>query len=275
MGSTGAPARVLRYVRNVPAVIDLHCHVLPGIDDGARTMGDSLELARAAVAAGTRTLVATPHVSWEYPNDATTIVRLTTELNERLTAEEVDLDVRAGAEVALTRAAQMSSAELRDLRLGSGPYLLVECPFTPGAAGFDSLLLGLQGQGHGIVLAHPERCPAFQRSPETLRSLVAAGMLTSITAGALVGRFGASVRAFTRDLAREGLIHNVTSDAHDCIRRPPSIADELEQAGLAPLREWLTGEVPAAILEGADIPSRPTSPGSAGRTRRAWRRRHG
>lgn len=254
-------------------MVDLHCHVLPGIDDGARTPEDAVEMAQAAAAAGTRTIVATPHVSWQYPNDAATIARLTAELSERLANAGLDLDVRAGAEIALTRTPEMSSEELDDLRLGGGPYLLVECPFTPAASGFDTLLLDLQRHGHRILLAHPERCPAFQRDPAMLYSLVRAGMLTSITAGALVGRFGTSVRDFTRDLARAEMIHNVASDAHDHIRRPPTIARELEQAGLGPLREWLTGEVPAAILDGGDIPPRPPVTARPGSARRGWWRR--
>lgn len=267
--------RPFEHVRNVRAMIDLHCHVLPGIDDGARTMRDSLELIEAAIAAGTRTIVATPHVSWEYANDAATIARLTDELNASVAAKRLNLEIRPGAEVALTRAAQMSRGELQDLRLGGGPYLLVECPFTPTATGFDTLLLDLQRQGHRILLAHPERCPAFQRDPAMLRSLVQAGMLTSITAGALVGRFGTSVCSFTRDLAREGMLHNVASDAHDRIRRPPTIAPELQQAGLGRLSDWLTGEVPAAILAGADIPPQPRTVAGVGLTKRAWWRGRG
>lgn len=249
-------------------MIDLHCHVLPGIDDGARTMGDSLALAEAAVAAGVGTIVATPHVSWRYPNDAQTITRLVAELNAGLAAKRIDLEVRAGAEVALTRASQMSPEDLCELRLGGGPYLLVECPFTPTATGFEALLFDLQRQGHRILLAHPERCPAFQRDPELLDALVVTGMLTSITAGSLVGRFGTAVRSFTLELVRAGLVHNVASDAHDRIHRPPTIAGELEQAGLGELRGWLTDEVPTAILSGHDIPPRP--PAAAKGAKRAW-----
>lgn len=256
-------------------MIDMHCHVLPGIDDGPRTIEESVELVRAFIAAGTRTIVATPHVSWEYPNDARTIARLTDELNARLAAEELCIEVRPGAEIALTRAVEMTPEELCGLRLGGGSHLLVECPFTPAGTGFDTVLMDLQRRGHRILLAHPERCPAFQRDPAMLRSLVDSGMLTSITAGALVGRFGGEVRRFAHSLAREGIVHNVTSDAHDRIRRPPGITDELEQAGLGALASWLTDEVPAAILDGADIPSRPWAEPATGSARGAWWRRRG
>ncbi len=256
-------------------MIDLHSHVLPGIDDGPDSIDGSLELARAAAAGGTRTLLATPHVSWRYPNDGATIARLVDELNERLRAERIALEVRAGAEIAMTRLADIDADELSRLGLGGGQWLLVEPPFTPVLTGLDSILLDLQRRGHRILLAHPERCHAFHRDRELLESLVRSGVLTSVTAGSLVGQFGGDVRRFALGLARDGLIHNVASDAHDHVQRPPSIAAELEQAGLAPLAGWLTREVPAAILSGGEIPPRPPVdlPASEKPPRRTWWRR--
>jgi protein-tyrosine phosphatase len=238
------------------AMIDLHCHVLPGIDDGPEGMDGSIALARAAVAAGARRLVATPHVSTRYPNDAPTIAALVEALRERLAAEDVPLDVLPGAEIAVTRLPDIERGQLPRLGLGGGPWLLIECPFVSAMGGLEQILLGL-ARRHRIVLAHPERCPTFQRDPQMLARLVDGGVATSITAGSLTGQFGESVRAFALELARGELIHNVTSDAHDPVRRPPSVLDELERAGLAPLAGWLTDEVPAAILRGEDIPPRP------------------
>lgn len=244
-------------------MIDLHCHVLPGIDDGPATIEGSLALARAAAAGGTRVLVATPHVSWHYRNDAPTIARLVGELNARLGEEDVvstdgaPLRVRAGAEVALTQLAEIEPAELDRLTLGGGGWLLVEPPFTPAAPHLDEIVLGLAREGRRAVIAHPERCPAFQRNPEMVARLVGEGFLTSVTAGSLDGRFGAPARRLALELARDGLMHNVTSDAHDHIQRPPSIAPELAVAGLTPLAEWLTDAVPRAILDGGEIPPRP------------------
>jgi len=216
-------------------MIDLHSHVLPGIDDGPETIEDSVALARAAVAAGTRTLVATPHVSWSYPNDADTI-----------------------AELAMTRLVDIRSEELSRLSLGGGPWLLVEPPFAAAVTGLDALVFDLQRHGHRVLIAHPERCPAFHRDPGMLREFVNEGILMSITAGSLVGRFGGEVRRFALTLAREGLIHNVTSDTHDTVNRPPGVAAELRAAGLEPLADWLIEQVPAAILSGAEIPPSPT-----------------
>jgi protein-tyrosine phosphatase len=259
-------------------VIDLHCHVLPGIDDGPKTIEGSLELARAASAAGTRTLVATPHVSLRYPNDAATIARLVQELNERLRAERIAIEVRPGAEIALTSAVDMAPERLAELGLGGGSWLLIEPPFTPAASGIDAILHDIVRGGHRVVLAHPERCPAFHRDRAVLESVVRTGVLTSITAGSLVGRFGGDVRRFAHELVRDGLVHNVASDAHDNSGRAPGIAAELREAHLQPLAGWLTQQVPVAILDGGEIPPPPagaTEELKPPRARRPWWRRRG
>jgi protein-tyrosine phosphatase len=266
-----------------PPVIDLHCHVLPGIDDGPATIEGSLAIARLAAAGGTQVLVATPHVSSRYRNDAAGIAERVAALNERLVAEAVltaagrVLEVRPGAEIALTLIPELRDGQLATLGLGGGPWLLVEPPFTPVAPNLDAILLellaDLRSVGGRIVLAHPERCPSFQRDPPMLERLVRAGMLTSVTAGSFGGRFGGEARGLALALAREGLLHNVASDAHDAVNRTPVLAAELERAGLAPLARWLTVEVPAAILDGGEIPPRPaaTSVGT-GLGHRRWRR---
>jgi protein-tyrosine phosphatase len=259
----------------MPTLIDLHCHVLPGIDDGPREIGDSLLLARAAAAAGIRTIVATPHVSREYPNAADTIAGLVDHVSARFAAEGLPLELRSGAEIAMTMIDRLAPEDLSRLSLGGGPWLLIECPFTSLATGFDILLLKLQSQDHRIVLAHPERSPFFHREPQMLGSLVRSGILTSITAGSLVGRFGGQVQRFTRELVRDELVHNVASDAHSHTDRPPSIQAELEQSGLIPLADWLTQAVPAAILVGDEIPPRPSATISLQKTRSRWWRKRG
>ncbi len=229
----------------------MHCHVLWGIDDGPEAIEGSVALARAAAQAGTRTLVATPHVSARYRNDPTTIARLVDELNERLAAEEVAVEVLTGAEIAIVSVVEVEASQLRSLGLGGGEWLLMEPPFSPIAAGLQNTLSSLQRQGHRILLAHPERCPAFHRDPALLASLTDSGVLTSVTAGSLVGRFGEAVRSFALRLIDGGMVHNVASDAHDHLQRPPGMATELEQVGLGPLTDWLTNAVPTAILTGA------------------------
>lgn len=238
-------------------MIDLHCHVLPGIDDGPATLEESVAIARTAAVWGTRLIVATPHVNPRFHNDAATIAGLVDELNARLRSEGVPLEIRGGAEVALTRVGELADAELSRLGLGGGPWLLVEPPFVKQFARLGPIVLDLQRRGHGIVLAHPERCPIFHREPRLLETLVDAGVVTSITAGSLTGVFGREVRRFAEEMLRAEMVHNVASDAHDHAHRPPSIAAELEQAGLTRLADWLTETVPSAILAGSDIPDPP------------------
>ncbi len=244
-------------------MIDIHCHILPGIDDGPATEEESLALARAAVAAGTLAIVATPHVSWDYPaNSASSIAEGVTRLEAALAREAIPLQLHTGAELAMTRAAELSDEELVALRLGGpeGTHLLLECPLSPVAPGFEQLLAFLRSRGHEIVLAHPERCPTFQRDPASYERLIAQGMLGQVTAGALVGRFGRAVQEFGDRLVRAGLAQAIASDAHSADQRRPSIRPELIEAGYGEQAEWLAHDVPRAVLTGTPLPFAPPMP---------------
>jgi protein-tyrosine phosphatase len=241
-------------------VIDLHSHILPGLDDGPRTLEGSLELARAAVAEGTATMLATPHVN-DYADIGPEEVAAGLDvLRPALVEAGIPLEVLPGGEIAIWKLADLDAAALRALALGGGPYLLVESPFSPMAGEFEPPVLDLQAQGHRVLLAHPERCPAFQREPARLRRLVEAGVLVQVTAGSISGAFGASVKRFTAALLRDELVHVVASDAHDAVNRPPGLRAAfaaLEQAQAA----WMTEAVPRAILDGAELPERPARAG--------------
>jgi protein-tyrosine phosphatase len=124
-----------------------------------------------------------------------------------------------------------------------------------------------------VLLAHPERCPAFHRDPERLQRLVDAGVLVQITAGSMTGGFGSTVRRLTATMLRTGVVHVVASDAHDAVKRPPGLNDgftslERELPGLAELQPWMTEQVPRAILDGTPLPERPPLPKEAGFLRR-------
>ena len=248
-------------------MIDLHFHLLPGIDDGPRDLDAAVALARAAASVGVDTIVATPHVSWEWQNRPWTIAESVRQLDAHLADLAIPVMVRAGAEIALTRAIDLADEELRRLTLGGGPWLLIEPPHMSAAIGIEAPLLQLQHRGHRIVLAHVERCPAFIDDLDMLERLVQGGMLASLTAGSLVGRFGGTLQRFARRLVTSGLIHNVASDAHDCHQRPPGLSQELAKAGLREQASWLTEDVPAAILAGSEIPPAPMWPVSAARPR--------
>jgi protein-tyrosine phosphatase len=250
-------------------VIDLHCHVLPGIDDGPASVDESLLLARAAQDEGTRTLVATPHVSPRYPNGASTIATLVADLNARLHDESIE--IATGAEVAAMLVPEIAPEELARLGLGGGRWLLVEPPLTSTPAGLDLVIADLHRHDHRVLLAHPERCAGFHREPRRLESLVDAGALTSLTAGSFAGRFGAAVRRFAWSLLQAGLVHNVASDFHDRSGRPPGMTEALDQPHLHELMKWLTCDVPAAILADREIPAQPLIAGPVGdRATRKW-----
>jgi len=243
-------------------VIDIHCHVLPGLDDGPASMPEALAMAGAFVSSGTSALVATPHIDHTWRVRPQLIPQRAAALREELAAEGIELQISTGAEIALSRVADLTSSELSSLRLGDGPYLLLECPLTPVAGDFDELLLRIRSRGESIVLAHPERSPLFQQEPERLARLVDAGLLCSLTAGSISGTFGSPVRRFSIELLREGLVHDLSSDAHDQRARPPGIGAALATAedelpGISAQSEWLTELVPAAILAGEALPPRP------------------
>lgn len=249
-------------------IVDLHCHVLPGIDDGPATLEEAIALVGGARDDGISAIAATPHVSWSYPDVDSALIRTGVhELQDRLDAAGVRVQIMPGAEVASTRAADLDDAELRRLTLGDGPWMLLECPISPtDAPGFVSVASALAWRGHRLLLAHPERSPIFLRKPELVDELVAQGMLTQVTAGALSGRYGRTVRDFALRLIERELAHVVASDAHGR-SRPARIAAELEAARVGPeLAAWLSHDVPVALLAGRTLPPRPE--GSPRRSRR-------
>ena len=242
-------------------VIDLHCHVLPGIDDGPGTDEQALALARAAVALGTSVIVATPHRSPRWPTEPAAVTAGVERLAGLLATAGIELELQTGAEIALEEAARLDDRTLSELALGAGNHLLFESPHEPAGERLERTVGDLLARGFGIVLAHPERSPVFQDRPGRLRKLVAAGALCSVTAGALEGRFGPAAQWFALELLRDGLVHSVASDAHAAVGRPPGLQAGLDAAArhlpdIVGQARWLTHDAPAAILAGAPLPAR-------------------
>jgi protein-tyrosine phosphatase len=240
-------------------VIDLHSHLLPGIDDGAADVAASVAMGRAAVEGGVEQIVATPHVSGTYRNDPLTFAARVTAVQAALDDAEVALRVRTGAEVSHSMVNELSDDALRACTLGNGDYLLLEPPYRGPAPFIDRMVADLQQRGFEILLAHPERIAAFQRDVGLLESLVGLGCLTSVTAGSLAGQFGGAVKRFSDQLFARGLVHNLASDAHDAEWRSPALRPTLETAcaalpGLEQSLGYLTVDVPAAILAG-EVPT--------------------
>jgi protein-tyrosine phosphatase len=252
-------------------VIDLHCHILPGIDDGPDDLAGTIAMAREHVARGTTTVVATPHVGWDYPNTAAIVEAGAVEVNAALRAEGVPLEVLAGAEVALTRAVDMGAEELAGLRLGAGPWLLLEAPISVDSPGIEGLVGIVQSRGVRVLLAHPERCASFHADPDLLGRLVAGGCLAQVTAGALTGFFGRTVQAAARRYVDLGLVHVVASDSHDAAHRAPGMAEQMEEAGYGALTEWMSTSVPRALLDGVPVPPRPEFTPPKVKKKRFWR----
>ena len=235
-------------------MIDLHCHLLPGIDDGPQDMAGTLDMARAHLVAGVTTVAATPHVDWNYANRPPRITEVAAATRTALGEAELGLEVVESGEIAMSLAIDLADEELHALRLGGGDWILLECPLSPLAVGLDRIVPHLQERGYRILLAHPERSPVIHKTPDLLVQLVADGALTQLTAGSFTGQFGGAVRAFSLQLASRGLVHTVASDAHDTTTRVPGLREPLESAGLGAYVELWCETNPRAILDGADIP---------------------
>ena len=241
-------------------MIDIHTHILHGLDDGPGQLAGSLEFARAAAAAGTVTIVATPHIRDDYPFDLDTRDERIGDLRSALAEHEIPIELVSGGEVSLAKSVDMTAEDLNRVALGGGPYLLVESPYGPATDLLEQTLFNLQTRGFRPVLAHPERSPSFQTDIDRLATLVERGILTSITAASMTGRFGRTVRRATVEMLRAGLVHDVASDGHDTQRRPPGLTDGFEALehgelrGIAATADWYTRDVPAAMLAGEPLP---------------------
>lgn len=245
--------------------------MLPDIDDGPTGMDVSLQMAQAALADGIHTIVATPHVNHRYGSEPEAIGARVEELRAALAREELPISLLAGAEIALSRLPGLDEDQIRMLCLGDSSTCLVESPYTAVGSLIEESVFDLQVRGFRPLLAHPERCPEFQRDVPRLERLVGSGAACSISAGSIAGQFGETVRRFAFRLVERELVHNVSSDAHDPVRRAPGLRAAFRGSkgplGNTRLQRWLTSTVPAAMLADEALPPRPRSPSPS-----RWRR---
>jgi protein-tyrosine phosphatase len=235
-------------------VIDLHTHVLPGLDDGAVDLADSVAICRAAADDGVQILAATPHVREDYP---TTAEQMRAGLEEVRAAVEGVVAVVPGGEVALHEL-ERPLDELRAFGLAGNPgYLLVETPYLEWPRSAAEQLLQLRRDGIVPVLAHPERNPDIQHRPELLEPVVAMGALVQVTAASVDGRLGRRTSACVRTLVERGLVHMIASDSHSPSVRSAGLRAAADALGDERLAHWLTVAVPGAIVERRDLPPRP------------------
>ena len=223
---------------------DLHAHILPGVDDGAETIEQTLEMARVAAQSGTRFLLATPHRRDVTERSCVASLRdLFDEVGVRVREQDTELTLVLGMENHLDLELPDEVTAGRALPIGDTRYILVEMPFVGRPMYVEDVLYRLQLQGLIPVLAHPERIETFQRDPKLLLDLVERGMLSQITAGSAIGVFGRRVQRFTAHLLRRNLVHVMSSDTHQP-RGPRS--PELGP-GVAALTR-LVGEVSATAM---------------------------
>jgi protein-tyrosine phosphatase len=249
-------------------LIDLHSHILPGVDDGARTLEESVEIARAAVADGIEAIAATPHVRDDYPTEAGTMEQRVEELRAALVEAGVPLQVYTGGEIAFDRVADLDPEDRRRFGLGGNPgYLLVEFPYYGWPLSLADDLFHLQVAGCTPVLAHPERNAEVQAAPERLEPIVEAGTLVQVTAASLDGRLGRTAREAGLQLIELRCAHLIASDAHHPGIRAVGMAAAAQVVGDEALARWLTDDVPRAVVDGAELPERPEP------RRRGWFRR--
>ena len=238
-------------------MIDLHSHVLFGLDDGARSVEESVAMVREAEAEGVSVLAATPHVRADYP---TTAEQMEERLREVTAATETaGLAVRlvAGGELSLEEAARLPTAELQRLSLGGAGTLLVEFPYQGWPVGLDEQLFTLRARGFRVLLAHPERNAEVAARPDRLRPLVESGVLVQVTAASLTGTFGSLPQRAGQALLRLGLAHVIARDVHAAGEVRSGLGAVMRTIPDRALASRLTREAPAAILAGEELPPMP------------------
>lgn len=201
-------------------MIDIHSHILPGIDDGAKDIKESLELARGAVAEGIRTIIATPHhQNGHYINSKESILEKVAGLNGALKKENIPLTVLPGQETRIYGEILEDYRKGEILPLNGGKYIFIELPSDHVPLYAEQLLFEIQLEGLVPIIVHPERNRGFMERPELLYQLVKKGALTQVTGASLAGFFGKKIKKFSLQMVEANLTHFVASDAHNMINR--------------------------------------------------------
>ncbi len=238
--------------------IDIHCHCLPGVDDGPATLSESLELCRQLVDSGVAAVIATPHQLGRYEgrNSATQIRSAVANLQIELDRASIPLRVHPGGEVRIDPGVATLLQRDRVLSLGdTKTSLLLELPLEIDVNPVR-LIDQLQKQNVRTIIAHAERYAGVVRSPDAVLNWIAAGACLQVNADSLLGNAGSSFEACAWELLRRGLVSMVASDAHDPIRRRPRIAEVASilahEIGASPARQLLR-ENPQRVLSGEPI----------------------
>jgi protein-tyrosine phosphatase len=239
-------------------VIDLHSHILWGLDDGARTLDDSLEMARMAAAAGTTDIVASPHSNNEYRFDPELVESRIAELQA---AAGDSIRIHFGCDFHLTMENVEAALAAPDrFSIAHRGYLLVEFADFVIPRTTPEIFRRLLGAGMRPIVTHPERNPLLVKRIPELAQWVNLGCLMQVTAASLDGRFGREAKATAETMMRQGLVHVLASDAHDAKHRPPVLDGAWELVNKeygAETARLLLEENPRAILAGVALPAGP------------------
>jgi protein-tyrosine phosphatase len=256
---------------------DIHCHLLPGLDDGPASWDETLAMAEMAAADGIETIVATPHQLGAYPENSPERIRAeTARLQSLLDERGIALRVLPGADVRVEPdlPAKIRRGEVLTLA-DRGRHVLLELPhevYFP----LERLLAELRDAGLVAILSHPERNDGVLRRPGVLRPLVAAGCLVQVTAASLTGLFGFRVQRLAESLVLKGLVHCVSSDAHGTRGRTPLLGRAMVRVAQLigrPAAVDLFCRNPGRIASGRDVASCPqTSNVAAWDSWLSWRK---
>lgn len=202
-------------------MLDLHCHILPGIDDGAQTLEDSLAMAEKAISQGITHLMCTPHHNnGKYSNPANQVIEQVARLQQELDQRNLNLTLLEGQEVRIT------GTLLEDIAKGEilftdldDTYILIEFPTGEVPAYTEQLFFQLLSQGHTPVIVHPERNAIFRKNPNELIPFLEMGVLTQLTAPSIVGIFGKDIQKTAKKMLKHNMLYMVASDAHNLRQR--------------------------------------------------------
>jgi protein-tyrosine phosphatase len=242
-------------------VIDLHSHVLPGLDDGAADLPSAVAMARSMADDGVTVVCGTPHVRDDFPTSVQAMSEALAVVRAAVANAGIAIDVRGGGEIAIDRFEELDADERAGFGLGGNPAaLLLESPYENWPLDLGRTCARLRREGIAPVIAHPERNPLIQENPSLLEEVVRAGAAVQLTAASVDGRLGRATAKCARRLLELELAHCIASDAHGPGVRDAGLTAAAEAVGGGELGRWLTYDVPAALLEGRPLPPRPPKP---------------
>ncbi|MBM4273396.1 MAG: capsular biosynthesis protein [Deltaproteobacteria bacterium] len=244
-------------------MIDIHSHILPGLDDGPQTWEEALEMARLAAEDGIQIMVATPHLFKDRFSDVgginnkETILAQIHQFREKLSQAQIPLEIMPGCDMHLSpRALELLEEDQVFTINDTRNYLLLELPDMSFPPGIGDVCFNLQSKGITPIITHPERHFLIQEMPDKLRNLLDLGCLAQITATSVLGGFGRAIARFSRDLLKKGYVQVAASDAHDTRGRAPKLRRAVEEIArvIGKKRAWdMVTTIPDKIIKGQPV----------------------